>query len=788
MADSNEAPLALAALASPPSGIRGGVSAATPHDSAALHVDGSAVYVDDIPEPVGMLHVHLAVSSKAHARIVAMDLEPVRTSPGVVGVFAVGDIPGENNVGPVVHDDRLFAGGETTYVGQSLFAVAAETIRAARAAAAKAVIAYEPLPAAVTIAQARAADLTIEPCQRMARGDAAGALAASPRRLRGRLAIGGQDHFYLEGQAALATPRENGEMHVWSSTQHPSEVQALVAGVLGVPRAAVVIEVRRMGGGFGGKETQPSLFAAAAALVAARTGRPAKCRPDRDEDMIMTGKRHDFEAAWDVGFDDDGRLTGVRVELASRCGATTDLSPAINDRAMFHVDNAYFLPAVEILSHRYRTHTVSNTAFRGFGGPQGMLVIERILDEIATATGLDPLEVRRCNLYGGPGRDVTPYHQTVQDNIAPRLIDALAASCDYAARQADIDAFNAANPWLKRGLALTPVKFGISFTTTHLNQAGALIHIYADGSVLLNHGGTEMGQGLMAKVRAVVAEAFQIDAARIRISSTVTDKVPNTSATAASSGSDLNGMAALNAAETLKGRLAAFAAEKWGATVADVVFTAAGVTVGGELIPFETLCRQAQMARVSLSATGFYATPKIAYDRARHRGRPFYYFAYGAAASEVIIDTLTGEMRVLRADILHDVGRSLNPAIDLGQIEGGYVQGMGWLTTEELVFDEAGRLMTHAPSTYKIPACGDRPPILNIALWDGENLEPTIHRSKAVGEPPLMLANSVFCAITQAVASVAGHRLAPVLDAPATPERILFAVEDIRRRMREAPP
>ena len=760
-----------------------GVHASVPHDSAERHVAGSALYVDDLPEPAGTLQVYLAQSPHAHARIVAMDLATVRASPGVVAVLSAADIPGENDVSPVIHDDRLFAEGEVYCVGQSLFAVAAETIREARAAAAKAVVEYEPLPAALTIADARAADLTLEPSQRMSGGDADAALAAAPRRIAGRLVIGGQDHFYLEGQAALATPREGGDIHVWSSTQHPSEVQHLIARALHLPHTAVTVEVRRMGGAFGGKETQAALFAVAAALVAAKTGRAAKCRPDRDDDMIMTGKRHDFEADYDAGFDDEGRLTGVRVELASRCGATTDLSLAINDRAMFHVDNAYFLPAVEIVSHRFRTHTVSNTAFRGFGGPQGMLVIERVLDEIAQATGLDPLEVRRRNLYGGPGRDLTPYHQTVEDNVAPQLIDALAASCDYAARQAEIDGFNRTSPWLKRGLALTPVKFGISFTTTHLNQAGALIHLYADGSILLNHGGTEMGQGLMVKVRQVVAEAFQVDLERVKVTSTVTDKVPNTSATAASSGSDLNGMAALAAAETLKARLVAFAAERWNCAPELVAFTPAGVRVGAGLVAFETLCRQAHLGRISLSATGFYATPKIAYDRASHRGRPFLYFAYGAAASEVIVDTLTGEMKVLRADILHDVGRSLNPAIDLGQIEGGFIQGMGWLTTEELVFDDAGRLLTHAPSTYKIPTCGDRPKVMNIEIWaPGRNVEATVHHSKAVGEPPLMLANSVFSAIGRAVASVTEHRLAPNLDAPATPERILFAIEDLRRR------
>ncbi|MBU4434500.1 MAG: molybdopterin-dependent oxidoreductase, partial [Alphaproteobacteria bacterium] len=522
MADSAAAPIITAPIVT---GAFEGPNAAPRHDSAARHVAGSAVYIDDMPEPAGMLHVHFGLSAKAHARIMTMDLSAVRAAPGVVLVLTAQDIPGENDVSPVIHDDKLFATDTVTYVGQSLFAVAATSMAAARAAAAKAVVTYQALPAALDIAGARALDLKIEASQRMARGDAAAALAASPRRLQGRFAIGGQDHFYLEGQVALATPREDGDVHVWSSTQHPTEVQHLIARVLGRPDHAVTVEVRRMGGAFGGKETQASLFAAAAALVAVKTGRAAKCRPDRDEDMIMTGKRHDFEVAYDVGFDDDGVLTGVALDLASRCGATTDLSPAINDRAMFHVDNCYFLPAVEILSHRFRTHTVSNTAFRGFGGPQGMIAIERVLDAVAQATGLDPLTVRQRNLYGDAGRDLTPYHQTVEDNVAPQLLAELAASCDYEARQAQIDAFNAKSPILKKGLALTPVKFGISFTTTHLNQAGALIHVYADGSILLNHGGTEMGQGLFTKVAQIVAQAFQVDIARVKSTATVTDKV-----------------------------------------------------------------------------------------------------------------------------------------------------------------------------------------------------------------------------------------------------------------------
>ncbi len=763
-----------------------GVHASIPHDSALRHVTGTAIYVDDLPEPAGLLHVHLGMSTRAHARIVSMNLDAVRASPGVVCVLTAADIPGENDVSPVIHDDRLFAAGEVYCVGQSLFAVAATSIAAARAAAAKAVVEYEDLPAAITIGEAEGLDLKIEASQRMARGDAEAAIAASPNRVRGRHAIGGQDHFYLEGQASLATPREEGDVHVWCSTQHPTEVQHLIARVLGRPDHAVTVEVRRMGGGFGGKETQASLFAAAAALVAVKTGRPAKCRPDRDEDMVMTGKRHDFEVEYDVGFDDEGRLLGIRLELASRCGATTDLSPAINDRAMFHADNAYYLPAVEIVSHRYRTHTVSNTAFRGFGGPQGMAAIERVMDAVAQATGLDPLEVRRRNLYGG-SRNLTPYYQVVEDNVAPELIEELAKSCDYAARQRAVAAFNAANPILKKGLALTPVKFGVSFTTTHLNQAGALIHIYADGSIMLNHGGTEMGQGLYLKMAQVAAQAFQVPLERVKITSTTTDKVPNTSATAASSGADLNGMAVLDAAGKLKGRLTAFAAEKWDVDPSQVAFTPEGVKIGGETVSFPDLCRQAYLARISLSATGFYATPKITYDRKTHRGRPFYYFAYGAACSEVVIDTLTGESKVLRADILHDVGRSLNPAIDLGQVEGGFIQGMGWLTTEELVYDAKGVLKTHAPSTYKIPTASDRPRVLNVKLWEpGRNAEPTVHRSKAVGEPPLMLAISVFSAITRAVAAVGGYRVMPNLDAPATPEAVLTAVEDVRRRAADA--
>jgi xanthine dehydrogenase large subunit len=723
-----------------------------PHDSAELHVAGTATYVDDVPEPPGVLHLAFGHAAEGHANLLSLDLDAVRAAPGVVAVFTAADIPGENNVGPVIHDEPLLAADEILYPGQPLFLVAATSTGFARRAARLGKAAVEPRPAFVTIAEARAAACEIEATQVMTRGDVLAGLAAAAHRLTGMLEMGGQEHFYLEGQAALATPGEQGRIHILSSTQHPSEIQHLTTRLLGRSHADVTVEVRRMGGAFGGKETQAAAFALACALVAARTGRPAKFRADRDDDMNATGKRHDFAIEYDVGFDRGGRIEAIRIDLASRCGATAD--------------NCYYLPSVEIVSHRFKTHTVSNTAFRGFGGPQGMMAIERVMDAIAAHLGLDPLEVRKANLYG-PGRDVTPYHMEVTDNVAPQLIAELAERAGYPARRAAVEQFNATHNVLKKGLALTPVKFGISFTTTHLNQAGALVLVYADGSVHLNHGGTEMGQGLHIKIAQVVADVFGVPIDAVKVSATRTDKVPNTSATAASSGADLNGMAAKNAAEAIKQRLDAFAA-----TDSD----SASWT-------FPELCRRAHLARVSLAATGFYATPEIGYDRASHRGRPFLYFAYGAALSEVVIDTLTGEHKVLAVDILHDVGRSLNPAIDLGQIEGGFIQGMGWLTTEELVYDERGRLLTHAPSTYKIPTANDRPARMEIAIWErGHNEEPTIHRSKAVGEPPLMLAISVFSALTQAVAAAAPGKGLPKLDAPTTPERILAAIDELSAR------
>ncbi len=764
--------------------IAGGVAEALRHDSAVRHVTGQAVYVDDIVEPVGTLHLAVGGAPCARGHIRGLDLAAVAAAPGVVAVLTAASVPGRNDVSPThCGDDPVLAETEVRFHGEPVFAVVAESYGQARAAARLGRIEVDRETPILTVDDALAAGSFVSDGHVMARGDVEAALAAAPRRLAGRLRIGGQDHFYLEGQASLAIPGEDGEVLIHCSTQHPSEVQHNVAAVLGVPASAVTVEVRRMGGGFGGKESQATQWAALAALAAALTGRPVKCRLDRDDDMVMTGKRHDFRADWSVGFDDGGRILAVDAALASRCGCSRDLSDAINDRAMFHLDNAYYFEAVRIASKRCRTNTVSNTAFRGFGGPQGMLVGERMIEAVARALGRDPLDVRKVNFYGGEGRNLTPYHMKVEDFVLHELVEDLERASGYRRRREEIRAFNAAGPVIRRGLALTPVKFGIAFTTGFLNQAGALVHVYRDGSIHLNHGGTEMGQGLFVKVAQIVAEEFQVDVDRVRITATNTGKVPNTSATAASSGTDMNGMAARNAARTIKRRLIAFAGQAFDVGEDEVAFLPNRVRIGNRELPFEELVSRAYLGRVQLSATGFYRTPKIHYDRGRAAGRPFYYFAYGAAVSEVAIDTLTGESRVLAVDILHDVGRSLNPAIDRGQIEGGFIQGMGWLTSEELWWDGEGRLATHAPSTYKIPTCGDRPEHFEVRLWAaGRNREASLHRSKAVGEPPLMLAISVFQAISDAVSSLSDYRLLPDLDAPATPEAILAAVDVMRAR------
>ncbi|WP_298908635.1 xanthine dehydrogenase molybdopterin binding subunit [uncultured Aliiroseovarius sp.] len=755
------------------------------HDSAVKQVQGRADYTDDIAEPIGTLHAYLGVSTVTHGKILSMDLSRVRQAPGVVTVLTAEDVPGVNDVSPTGrHDEPVFPTEKVEFHGQPMFAVIAETRDAARRAAELADVEYEVLPHALDPVAAEQAGMPLvtDPLK-LERGDVGAGFAEATHRITGQMIVGGQDHMYLEGHIAFAIPGEDDDVIVHCSTQHPSEAQHMVAHVLGVPNNAVVVNVRRMGGGFGGKESQMNLFCAVAALGAKKLNRPVKIRPDRDQDMTATGKRHDFVIDYDLGFDDAGRIQVVESQFAARCGYSSDLSGPVTDRALFHADNAYYYPNVRLTSRPQKTNTVSNTAFRGFGGPQGAVAAERMIEEIAFALGKDPLEIRKANFYGDEtdGRNVTPYHQTVEDNVIGRIVDELEDSADYQARRNAILEHNAKGGVIRRGIALTPVKFGISFTATWFNQAGALVHVYNDGSIHLNHGGTEMGQGLNTKIAQVVAEAFQVDFDRIKITKTTTEKVPNTSATAASSGADLNGLAALDAVEQIKARLVAFAVESRGVSEDAVEFRPNHLRIGDETIAFDTFIKEAYMARVQLSAAGFYKTPKIHWDRASGTGRPFYYYAYGASCSEVAIDTLTGEYRIERTDILHDVGRSLNPILDKGQVEGAFIQGMGWLTTEELWWDDAGRLRTHAPSTYKIPLASDRPREFNVNLVDwSENREMTIKRSKAVGEPPFVLGVSVLEALSMAVASVNDYRTCPRLEAPATPERVLMAVERLR--------
>jgi xanthine dehydrogenase large subunit len=754
------------------------VHKAHPHDSARLHVSGAAAYVDDIREPQGTLHIAVGMADKACGTLRGLDLSAVRAAQGVAAVLSAADIPGRNDIAPVFADEPLFADKEILFHGQALFAVVAFQRDVARRAARLARIDIAESSPAVTIEDALATGARVLPDYEFRRGEVERAVAEAPHRLEGIFRIGGQEHFYLEGQASLAIPGEAGEMTVHCSTQDPTEVQHIVARVLGVPDAFVTVETRRMGGGFGGKESQACAWAAIAALGARVTGAPCKVRLDRDDDFQLTGKRHDFRADWRVGYDDAGRVGAYDVMLNARCGCSADLSLGVVDRAMFHASNSYWLPEVRIGSKRLKTNTVSNTAFRGFGGPQGMIAIERVMDAIARERGLDPLDVRKANFYR-LGADRTPYGQQVEDcETLPALVDELEASSDYRARRRALRAFNAKSPILKRGLALTPVMFGISFTLIHLNQAGALVHVYADGSVHLNHGGTEMGQGLFTKVAQVVAEEFGIPLEWVRITATNTAKVPNASPTAASSGTDINGMAAQAGARQIKRRMVEFAASQWGVAREAVAFRDGRVFGGNASIAFGELAKACRLNRVQLSAAGYYKTPEIHWDRANAKGKPFFYFAYGAACAEVAIDTLTGEMKVLRADILHDVGASLNPALDLGQVEGAFIQGMGWLTTEELVFDAKGRLTTHAPATYKIPVASDAPPEFYTRLHMRPNPIDSIYRSKAVGEPPLMLAISVYSAILDAVHAVKPGGQAR-LEAPCTPESILNAIDSL---------
>lgn len=746
------------------------------HESALKHVAGQAQYLDDIPEWPNMLHVATGMSEHAHAKITAIDLAAVRQAADVIDVIIQADVPGDPDVSPVFTGDMLLSGDTVHYVGQPIFAVAARSFEAAKRAVKLAKIEYQTLPPLLHPKQSVEQDDFVMPTHKMSMGDADNAIQKAPLRVSSEMYIRGQEHFYLEGQISIAIPNEDGGMHVLSSSQHPSEVQKLVASVLGVPLNRVHAEVRRMGGGFGGKESQAAALSCMAAVFAHRNRCPIKYRMPRQDDMIQTGKRHDFWNQYDVGFDNDGTILGVSLKLAGMCGCTTDLSDGIVDRAMFHADNAYYLNNADVIGYRCRTNTVSNTAFRGFGGPKGMLTTEAMLDDIARKLGKDPLDIRKSNVYQGDNNE-THYGQKIEEDVLPKLIEQLERTSNYRVRREQITEFNKHSKWLKKGLALTPVKFGISFTSKHLNQAGALIHVYTDGSIHLNHGGTEMGQGLYTKVAQIVAKAFGINYERIMISAARTDKVPNTSPTAASAGTDLNGMAALDAVNKIKNNLFEFAAEHYHVNKDTIAIRDDKVFIVGKEIAFEEFIKLAYMNRVSLSSTGFYRTPKIGYDRASAKGRPFFYFANGASVSEVIVDILTGEYKVTRVDILHDVGDSINPAIDIGQIEGGFVQGMGWLTTEELLWDSNGKIISNSPANYKIPTAADVPENFNIELYNKPNQEDNVYYSKAVGEPPLMLPISVWCALRDACASLTDYTFSPPLAAPATAEKVFDCIQ-----------
>ena len=750
-----------------------------PHDSAVTQVTGRAHYIDDQPVPADALHAYPVLAPVARGTLTGVDAAEVTQWPGVIAVLTAEDIPGRRDIGPVFPGDVLLVEDTIHFHGQPVALVVAESYELARRAARAVSVEVEAEPAQLSVQNAVAEQRWVRPPFTLQRGDIDQGFADAEHQLDGEITLGGQEHFYLEGQAALVSPTDDGGLLVKCSTQHPSEVQHLVAEVLNKPMQAVTVEMRRMGGGFGGKETQAAQWAILAAMAAERTGQTVKLRLARADDFRLTGKRHPFWNRYRVGFDDNGRIRAADIEVNGNCGYSPDLSDAIVDRAMFHADNAYFYEQVRITGHRAKTDTVSHTAFRGFGGPQGMIVAEAIMDDVARYLGKDPAEVRQANLYA-PGRDQTPYHQTVDQFVVSDMMQTLMDQAGYAERRAAITAFNRTSPIVRKGLSITPVKFGISFTVQHLNQAGALVHVYTDGSIHLNHGGTEMGQGLNIKVQQIVAQAFGVPLASVGVSATRTDKVPNTSATAASSGSDLNGMAALNAANTIKQRLVDFLVARDGADAESFVFEQGQVHYDKGRLSFAELAKAAYEARISLSSTGYYATPKIHFDRTSGQGRPFFYFAHGVAMSEVEVDTLTGEQAVTRVDILHDVGHSLNPAIDIGQIEGGFVQGMGWLTTEDLRWDEQGALASFGPASYKIPAIGDMPAEFHVRLFDSENPETTVFRSKAVGEPPFMLANSVWCAIRDAISSLADYRFSPPLKAPATPESILAAVTATR--------
>ncbi len=785
------------------------------HESARLHVTGEAVYTDDIPELRGTLYAALILSPVAHGELIGegIDRAAILAEHGVVAVYTASDIPGENNCGPIVHDDPFLANGKVEFLGQAVAVVVARDMLYAREAAKKAVVNVKELPAILTIDEAMAAKSFVMPPKGITRGTPAEAIKNAPHTIKGQTTCGQQEQFYLEGQITYAVPREDGQLTLYVSTQHPDGNQREAAAALNLTTNDVEVICRRMGGGFGGKEGNASIFSQSAALAAFKLQKPVKLRVNRDDDMMITGKRHDFRIDYEAGFDDEGRILGIDVTLASRCGYSTDYSGPVNDRAVLHIDNCYYLPNLSIISHRCKTNMQSATAFRGFGGPQGMFGIETVIEQIARKIGKDPLEVRKINLYqdpaisGNPATLTTQYGQDIEDWIGDKVMAQVEVESDYSQRRIDIDSYNknskGAGKYRKKGIALVPLKFGISFTATMLNQGGALLNIYMDGSVSVNHGGIEMGQGLNTKIAQIAADGLGISVDFIRVTGTDTQKVPNASATAASSGADINGAAVNNACDQMRVRLAAVAARMLNCSEDAIKFIASqaiNTTANGQIcqengtkttVSWKDLVKQAWLDRVGLSVTGFYMTPDIKYDFMTLQGKAFYYFCYGAAVTEVEIDTRTGEWWLQKVDIVHDAGKSINPAIDLGQIEGAYVQGMGWLTMEECIWDMKtkangmpglgrGKLLTHGPSTYKIPVASDVPEHFKVSFFEGENIKPTPFKSKAVGEPPLMLALSAYFAIRDAVSASADHKVPVFMDAPATPERILMACEALK--------
>ena len=755
-----------------------------PHESGIKHVSGRAFYTDDLPESPGTLFGAIGWSKKACAIIKKMNLEKVIKSEGVTAVVTSSDITGRNDVGPVYDGDPIFP-KKAEYYGQPLFAVAAKTTEQARKAVLKAKITYKTLKPITTIKEALKKKSYVLKEKIIKKGDATKAIENSVNRLNGSFTTGSQEHFALEGQTAFVIPQEDNDYKVFSSTQHPSETQQVIAKMLNQKSNTITVETRRIGGGFGGKETQSFIFAAICTLLAKKTKHPVKLRMDRDDDIIITGKRHDFYSEYKVGFDELGVIKGLKIKLASRCGISPDLSEAINERALLHIDNAYFLENLLVENYLCKTNTASNTAFRGFGGNQGMMAIENIIDHIANSLKKDPAEIRRRNFYQKKKKNITHYNMKIEDNVMHEIYDQLIKSSNYKSRQLSIKKFNEKNTYIKKGIAITPVKFGISFTTWHLNQAGALVHIYSnDGSVHVNTGAIEMGQGTHTKIAQLVANELGLNFSRVKVSATRTDKVPNTSASAASSTTDLNGAAALNAISKIKMNLSAYIKRKYKIKNGEGIYENGIVKFKGKSFKFNSLIKEAYLNRVSLSSSGFYATPKIYFDKKNFKGRPFLYFCYGAAVSEVMIDTLTGENKIIRTDILHDAGKAINPAIEIGQIEGGFVQGAGWLTMEEVNWKSNGQITTHSPSTYKIPAASDMPEKFNVEIFKkGKNVEQVINKSKTTGEPPLMLAMSVFYAIKNAIASVGNYAFYPNLDAPATPEKILMSIDKLKRKI-----